>query len=165
MSANPNLYTKTRYALDKPAIDTFDKAHLTALINDTVYDENYAAASIHKEYHIEPIDEYYYSTVQNDAWSKDFTANYPDYETFQRLGFGFLVIETATGTIAAGASSFSSSLDSIEIDIATNPAYRKRGLATAISARMVLECIRRGKYPSWDAANMISVRIAEKIGY
>ncbi len=158
-------YSGTRYALNKPDIRHFNKELLISYINQTTYDEDYTKTSSTNDFIIQPIDEKYYHAVQNNIWSKDFASNYPDYSTFKRLGFGFLVIEHTTGIIAAGASSYSSSRDSIEIEIATNPAYRKRGLATAVSARMVLECITRGKYPSWDAANLISVAIAEKLGY
>lgn len=158
-------YRETRYALNKPDIRHFDKNLLISYISQTTYDANYTKTTSTNDFIIQPIDEKYYHAVQNHTWSKDFTSNYPDYSTFKRLGFGFLAIERTTGIIAAGASSFSSSHNSIEIEIATNPDYRKRGLATAVSARMVLECIERGKYPSWDAANLISVTIAEKLGY
>ena len=30
---------------------------------------------------------------------------------------------------------------------------------------MILSCLDDGLYPSWDAANMASVRLAEKLGY
>ena len=30
---------------------------------------------------------------------------------------------------------------------------------------MILECLSRGLYPSWDAQNLQSVALAEKLGY
>lgn len=162
---NPVYCKKIRYALDKPALEYFNKSKLTGYISKTAYDPEYVGESVTRKFIIKPINENYYHSVLNHEWSRDFTSNYPDYMTFNRNGFGFVIIEGSTGTIAAGASSFSSSLSSIEIEVATNPNYRKKGLATAVSARMVLECIKRNKYPSWDAANLISVSIAEKLGY
>ncbi len=31
--------------------------------------------------------------------------------------------------------------------------------------RVILQCLDEGLYPSWDAQNMISVHLAEKLGY
>ena len=47
----------------------------------------------------------------------------------------------------------------------THRDYRRRGLAAACSAKLILECRRRGWYPSWDAQNLWSVALAEKLGY
>ena len=33
------------------------------------------------------------------------------------------------------------------------------------AAALILSCLDDGLYPSWDAANMLSVRLAEKLGY
>mgnify|MGYP002508384539 CR=1 FL=1 len=40
-----------------------------------------------------------------------------------------------------------------------------RGLATACGARLILECLDRGLYPSWDAIDLRSAALAEKLGY
>lgn len=49
--------------------------------------------------------------------------------------------------------------------IDTKPEYRRKGLATAVGAALILECLQAGLYPSWDAASRISVALAEKLGY
>jgi hypothetical protein len=38
-------------------------------------------------------------------------------------------------------------------------------VATALSAALLLECVRRGLRPNWDAANPESCALAEKLGY
>ena len=43
--------------------------------------------------------------------------------------------------------------------------YRSRGLAEICSAGLILECLKRGLYPSWDAQNKGSLALAEKLGY
>lgn len=165
LSDYPTLYPARRYALDKPGMEDFDKEVLISYINRVAYDPDYSQGAMTQRFRIIRIDETYYASIRKQNWSKDLSSNYPNYRFFRQWGFGFLVQEVSTGKIVAGASSFSSSRDSIEIEIDTAPEYRRRGLATAVAARMVLECIRRDKYPSWDAANLISVRIAEKLGY
>ena len=42
---------------------------------------------------------------------------------------------------------------------------RRKGLATTASAALILRCLDEGLYPSWDAQNMNSVHLAEKLGY
>jgi len=38
-------------------------------------------------------------------------------------------------------------------------------LAYVCAAKLILECLDRNLYPSWDAQNEISVALAEKLGY
>lgn len=40
-----------------------------------------------------------------------------------------------------------------------------KGLAAACASALILECLNRGLYPSWDAANRESLALAEKLGY
>jgi hypothetical protein len=38
-------------------------------------------------------------------------------------------------------------------------------LATIACAALILNCLEEGLYPSWDAQNLTSVHLAEKLGY
>ena len=67
--------------------------------------------------------------------------------------------------IVSGASSYSRYLEGIEVEIDTKEPYRRQGLAYACGAKLILECQKRGLYPSWDAHNMGSAALAEKLGY
>ncbi|MNI84792.1 GNAT acetyltransferase [compost metagenome] len=69
------------------------------------------------------------------------------------------------GLQVAGASSYSVYNEGIEIEIDTKPEFRNRGLATACGAKLILECLERGLYPGWDAQDLRSVALAEKLGY
>ena len=69
------------------------------------------------------------------------------------------------GVPVAGASSYYVYPGGIEIQIDTHQDYRRRGLATTAAAGLILACLDRGLYPSWDAANLSSVALAEKLGY
>ena len=55
--------------------------------------------------------------------------------------------------------------EGIEIEIGTMEAYRRQGLAQVCGAKLILECMERGLYPSWDAQNRWSVALAQKLGY
>ena len=43
--------------------------------------------------------------------------------------------------------------------------YRRKGLATVVSAALVEYGLKQGLTPQWDAANSVSVKLAEKLGY
>lgn len=53
----------------------------------------------------------------------------------------------------------------LDFEIQTALAHRRRGLATAVAAAMILHCLDYGLKPCWDAANEMSARLAEKVGF
>lgn len=53
----------------------------------------------------------------------------------------------------------------LDFEIQTHPAHRRRGLATAVAAAMILYCLDHDLRPCWDAANEMSARLAEKVGF
>ena len=65
----------------------------------------------------------------------------------------------------SGAAAYSRYRDGIEVEIDTKKEYRRKGLAYCCGAKLVLECLNRSLYPSWDAQNKASVALAEKLGY
>lgn len=69
------------------------------------------------------------------------------------------------GELVAGASSYSRYDKGIEIEIDTREDQRRKGLAYVCGAKLILECLDKGLYPSWDAQNTWSVALAEKLGY
>lgn len=53
----------------------------------------------------------------------------------------------------------------VDFEIQTALAHRRRGLATAVAAAMILYCLDHDLTPCWDAANEMSARLAEKLGF
>ena len=98
-------------------------------------------------------------------WSLSLAIQFDSYEMFQRLGIGVAAVEQKDGRLAAGASSYSRYEKGIEIEIDTKEEYRRKGLAYICGAKLILECLERNLYPSWDAQNKWSVALAEKLGY
>lgn len=121
------------------------------------------AESAGGEYTFRMIDRELFDHCRKQEWSRDFVSLYADYDAYQRTGLG--VVALKEGEPVSGASSYSSYRGGIEIEIDTKNEYRRRGLATACGARLILECLERGLYPSWDAQNLWSVALAEKLGY
>jgi GNAT superfamily N-acetyltransferase len=115
------------------------------------------------EYTIGLMDEADFRDCQKEEWCSDFVSQFKDWESYRKLGLG--VVIRKDGSLAAGASSYTAYRSGIEIEIDTKKEYRRKGLACACGARLILECLSRGLYPSWDAQNKCSVALAEKLGY
>jgi GNAT superfamily N-acetyltransferase len=141
----------TRYAMKKEP-DVFDQGKLQKI-----------ASSLKKEYSLKLLDREAFEYVKAHDWCKDLCSQYETYESYQKNGLGVVIYKN--GEIVAGASSYSSYLSGIEIEIDTREDERRKGLASACGASLILECLKRGLYPSWDAQNLWSVALAEKLGY
>ena len=100
---------------------------------------------------------------RNNVWENDLLSQYMGYDIYKFLGLGVVVLKD--GELVAGASSYSTYSEGIEIEIDTREGHRRKGLAYACGAKLILECIKKGLYPSWDAQNTWSVALAEKLGY
>lgn len=141
----------TRYALKKEQ-DVFDVDALNHIVDGLV-----------GEYDIRCIDEELFTICRNTDWCRDLVSQFDDWRMYRELGLGVVILKE--GQVVSGASSYSAYRGGIEIEIDTKPEYRRRGLALVCGARLILECLERGWYPSWDAANAGSVALAEKLGY
>ena len=146
-----NAREVTRYAIKKEK-DIFDTKRLNA-----------AVKSLPDSFVLHMIDEELYKKCRENAWSRDLVSNYSSYGEYEQLGLGAVILKN--GEIVSGASSYSSYAGGIEIEIDTKAEYRCRGLAYTCGAKLILECIARNLYPSWDAQNLWSVALAEKLGY
>ena len=71
----------------------------------------------------------------------------------------------ADGEMIGGASSYTCYQGGIEIQVETRADWQKQGVASACCAALILECLNRNLYPSWDAANPVSAALACKLGY
>ena len=121
------------------------------------------AAALPEGYELRLIDQKLYDQCRQQEWSRDLVSQFPNYESYRQWGLGAAVLH---GTeLVCGASSYSRYREGIEIEIDTKPEHRRRGLARACAARLILECLDRGLYPSWDAHTEISAELAEKLGY
>lgn len=141
----------SRYAMKKEH-GVFSKAKLEK-----------AVACLPRQYEIFMIDEPLYQMCGQNAWSADLVSQFPAYGDYRSLGIGAVICKG--NVIVSGASSYSRYRGGIEIEIDTKEEYRRRGLAYVCGAKLILECLKRGLYPSWDAQNYGSVALAQKLGY
>ena len=141
----------TRYAVKKEQ-NIFDRDKLQKM-----------AANLPEGYVIKAITQDIYELCKEMEWSRDLVGQYKTFAEYERLGLGFAVVKDKE--LAAGASSYSSYRGGIEIQIDTQMEHRRKGLARACGAALILECLKRGLYPSWDAQNPESIALAEQFGY
>ena len=146
----PDAKKISRYAIKK---DTkFDKDLLHKLMD-----------KLPEGYELKDIDGSIYDMCLSDPVTRDFVSAFESKEKYLDIGRGVVVIKS--GRIVAGASSFARYNEGIEIEVDTAEEERRKGLATVASAALILRCLDEGLYPSWDAQNMNSVHLAEKLGY
>lgn len=141
----------TRYAIKKEP-DVFDVEKLKQVV-----------LGLPEGYELRLIKEAEYNMCSANGWSRDLVSQYKDYDSYKKLGLGVAI--TKDGELVAGASSYSTYHKGIEIEIDTREDHRRKGLAYVCGAKLILECLDRGLYPSWDAQNKWSVALAEKLGY
>lgn len=109
------------------------------------------------------IDNERYQQALQHSWSRDFVSQFQNAADFQQNGLGFLAV--SNGELIGGASSYIRYSKGIELQVETRADWRRRGIASACCARLILECLKRKLYPSWDAANSVSAALAQKLGY
>ncbi len=141
----------SRYAVKKEP-DIFDKKKLEK-----------AVSSLPEQYTLSMIDERLYQMCKAELWSADLVSQFPDYENYCKFGIGAVICKG--NIMISGASSYSRYKEGIEIEIDTREEYRRKGFAYVCGAKLILECLKRNLYPSWDAHNKGSVALAEKLGY
>lgn len=139
------LVTFPRYSF---AADDLSEDHLAAILD----------ASPHRE-RVLRVDEALLARPDNFVALDDFesTADFLD------RGIGYTMLEDDK-LVGAACSSLVCSRG-IEVSLFVDEPFRRRGIATALSAALLLECARRGMRPNWDAANKESCVIAEMLGY
>lgn len=137
-----------------------------AIRKDTQFDVDKLrtyVSQLPKGYKIEKIDAKIYDQCMVSEQFCDFVSSFDSKDHFLEAGLGMVV--TKDGLIVSGASSYTVYRDGIEIEVDTLESERRKHLASAVCSALMLECLRLGKYPSWDAQNMNSVHLAEKLGY
>lgn len=146
----PSAKCVTRYAIKKNTV--FDRDQLRKNVD-----------MLPKDYELKKIDSDIYEQCLSNPITADFVSAFESKEQYLSIGRGMVI--TKDGNIVAGASSYTRYQEGIEIEVDTSPEERRKNLATIVCSALILNCLDEGLYPSWDAQNMNSVHLAEKLGY
>ncbi len=149
-SIYPDAKKVTRYAIKK---DTrFDVAALKKNLRLLPYG-----------YELKAIDGKIYDLCLENPVTADFVSAFESKETYLKDGRGVVILKD--GKIVSGASSYTRYSEGIEIEVDTVEEERRKHLALIVCSALILQCLEEGLYPSWDAHNMGSVRLAKRLGY
>ena len=133
---------------------------------DTVFDlevlQNYVRL-LPAGYELKEIDAEIYDKCPGNSITEDFVSSFDSKDQYLAIGRGMVI--TKDDSIVAGASSYTRYREGIEIEVDTIPDERRKHLATIVCSSLILKCLEEGLYPSWDAQNLNSLRLAEKLGY
>lgn len=144
-----HLQTFTRYSFRH---DSLNREHLQTLIEQHPFKDQ-----------MKKLDLPMATALSKDEWGRYHFMNYHGPAHFIETGIGYGVI--AGSRIAAACTSALVCSTGIELNIITDPHYRRKGLATLVAAALILDCIDKGLEPHWDAANSVSRELALKLGY
>jgi hypothetical protein len=114
-------------------------------------------------YELKEIDAALYDKCLESPVTADFVSSFQSKAAYLRDGRGVAAIRN--GEIVSGASSYTRYREGIEIEVDTVEEERRKHLALIACSALILRCLDEGLYPSWDAQNMVSVHLAEKLGY
>jgi len=140
-----------RYKFKKDA-GLFDKAKLHSF-----------AQTLPEGYTLAPIDEAMFRHLPTFDWADCHCSQFSSYEEFQKYGVGFVVLYEGEPICAASPYAYCDGMIDVQID--TVEEHRQKGIATACCARLILECLDREIFPSWNADCGESRHLAEKLGY
>ncbi|MGN0610537.1 MAG: GNAT family N-acetyltransferase [Ruminiclostridium sp.] len=146
----PSANRVTRYAIKKDTV--FDKEQLEKEI-----------AKLPTGYELRQIDSEIYDKCLQNPVTADFVSAFDSKEHYLEMGRGMVILKD--GNIVSGASSYTRYNEGIEIEVDTVESERRKHFATIVCSALILKCLDEGLYPSWDAHNMNSVHLAEKLGY
>jgi GNAT superfamily N-acetyltransferase len=100
------------------------------------------------------------------VWAQDHFVDLSEFESpsdFIARGIGYYV--ERSGKILGAAYSSLVCSRAIEISLFVLEDYRRKGMATTLAAHLLHWCLENSMEPHWDAANLESCRLAEKLGY
>lgn len=148
-----------KYMIEKIFGDSVTKLERYSIKKGTIFDkeklERYKN-SFPQEYNIQKIDKIIASQIKQE----EFILITDDYE---KNGVGFCC--TYNNKIVGIASSNIFYQDGIEVNIKVSEEHRRKGIATALASHLILQCLKENKKITWDAANMNSVGLAQKLGF
>lgn len=106
--------------------------------------------------------------VRDEMIILDLTSKFFDKKDFSEYGFGY-GLYCDNKMIGFCCSNFPIVCDEVEVyvrvDFNDDPSHRSKGFATQLAIRFLAEALKRNLTPIWDAANDISCKLAEKLGF
>ncbi|GIN86342.1 hypothetical protein J6TS2_27280 [Heyndrickxia sporothermodurans] len=119
-----------RFRFNKNPED-LDRVHIQELLS-----------TLPEEYEIKRIDKNIAKASSFHELSEDFISQFDSIDDFIDRGVGYAILNK--GQVVSAATSFSIYDDGIEIEVASHPNHRRKGLATIVASALILDCLDRG---------------------
>ncbi len=116
-----------------------------------------------KGYILVMFDEELYNQALAEDWAREFCETFESAKDYLNRGFGYAILYHKK--LVAGTSTMTVYDGGAEVQVATHPDFRNKGLGMICAAAFILECQRKGIRACWDAANLISKKMALNLGY
>ena len=85
-------------------------------------------------------------------------------DSFFEMGIAYCIKHE--DTVVSMASTFTPHTDVFEVQVDTfETEHRRKGLATVVSAALIVHALENDFVPYWDAVNETSISLALKLGY
>lgn len=139
----------TRYMF---SASNLSKDHLAACLQNSGY-----------EARIIPIDAEIAALFASQPDSYLELSDFDSAEDFAERGIGYTIFDQQKVMGVAYSSLVCSR--GIEVSVFIDEPYRQKGVATALSSKLLLDCLERNLRPNWDAANPESCKLAERLGF
>jgi len=114
-------------------------------------------------YQLKRVDKVLAKRLPSEIGNQWFFENFHSIDDFLSRGIGFCILHQ--DIIVSAATSTSQCKRAIDIEIETVAEYCKQGLASVAGAQLVKHCLENGIEPRWMAANTVSEKLAQKLGY
>lgn len=137
------IIKSTRHSIKKEVI--FDQNKLNKMIKE-----------LNPQYHLIKINE----SIAQQIKDQDFIRITDDYS---QNGIGYACYHQQKLIGVASSNIFYQ--NGIEVNIRVDEAYQRKGIGSALAAQLIIACLQSNKQVSWDAANLKSVGLAEKLGF
>lgn len=148
-----------KYIIEKMFEGKLIKGERYSIKKDTIFnkkDLQKYVTMLPKTYQIKKID----SNLEKKIKKEEFLKITDDYKAY---GIGVCCMYNEEIIGVASSNIFYS--DGIEVNVKVKSKYRKKGIATALASELILQCLKENKRISWDAANIESKNLAEKLGF
>jgi len=99
-------------------------------------------------------------------WGQDHfvdLSTFDSAEDFVQRGIGFYLQKH--GMLVGAAYSSLVCSKGIEVSLFVSEKHRRQGIATVLASRLLTWCLENNAQANWDAANLESCKLAEKLGY
>ena len=114
-------------------------------------------------YQLRPLTIRLLERLREFSFSENLMSSFASQEAFETYGRGYVVLRDNEPVSACLAYVHSEEI--MDVKAATEKAFRRRGLASAVGASLLLSFRESERLPDWDTDSLFSASLGERLGY